>query len=664
MRRLVERASLVVPALLAAVGLAAWTLGGGVWRLGPLVIGLQRPLRTVALAFVLLLVREAFRDRSGRRACAQSLALLAALLVALAADSQARIVGDGQEYLALTWNLGHGRPPALSSAELVEVERLLDLGAGELSAGREGLRGSDGRQDFHHFWLYPLLGAPLLRAVLAAGGTVFTCLTLLNGLLLLAAAALVRGRLGPGAMLVVFCGPLLWWLDKPHPEVLLIALLVAALAIGDTRPGAALLLVGLAAAQNPVFVWLLAVATLWALCAGPARPRLVNLALAWALAAANPLYFLHRLGHPAPLGETVLPHVPAWRELTAVLVDPNLGLLPAWPSLALLALLAAAVVTRRSLRGESVPWRALGGLALAALALLVAFTWPGNINHGGTRGMSRYALWLLPFAIPALAVLAAAGRAARLAVALLGAGSLLSAFPEYLPSREERCFEPTPLARWVWTRHPGWDRPLPEVFAERAWGYPPLGTVPAGLPGCELALVAGGDGSPLGRWPLPCVPVEKPAFCRRPGALCYAPAHAGGRRFARAPRQPTFPGRERERWWWSGAPAPELVAALRFLPWREFGIVASADEAAFIAERRGCGRLELRTAPGAYLAWFDGVRKEGAFVVPVVKEPRTAILIDPSTGEELSRTPLRPASSSVVALPLRSPLLLVVLASS
>jgi hypothetical protein len=201
------------------------------------------------------------------------------------------------------------------------------------------------------------------------------------------------------------------------------------------------------------------------------------------------------------------------------------------------------------------------------------------------------------------------------------------------------------------------------VFAERAWGYPPLGTVPAGLPGCELALVAGGDGSPLGRWPLPCAPVEKPGFCRRPGALCYAPAHAGGLRFVPAPSQATFPAQDRERWWWSGTPAPDLVASMRSVPWRDLGIVAPADEADFFAGRRGCGRLELRTAPGAYLAWFESVRRAGAFVVPVVKEPRTAILIDPSTGRELSRTPLHPASATFVGLPLLSPLLLVVSAS-
>jgi hypothetical protein len=660
--RALDRTSLFGPLLVALGGLAAWTVGGGVWRLGPVSISLQRPLRSVGLAFALLLVREAVRDRPGGRARLRTLALLAALLAALTFDSHPRIVGDGQEYLAMAWNLGHGRPPALSGAERAEVERVLALGEGELSTGREALLGSDERQDFHHFWLYSAVVAPLLPGALAAGGTALAAFTLANAALLLVAAAVVQGRLGPAAMLVLFGGPLLWWLDKPHPEVFLVALLASALTVAPRRPGLALLLVGLAAAQNPVFCLVLGLASLWAFGGGCVRrPPLSVLATAWGLACANPLYYLHHLGRAVPLRDTVLAHVPNWAELSAVVIDPNLGLLPGWPALALLAAVAGTGVLARGFRGEPLPWREIALLSLAILTLLVAFSQPGNINHGGTRGMSRYALWLAPFAIPALARPWAAGDKARLALAALGALSLVSAFQDYLPSRPERYLEPTPLARWLWTRHPRFDRPLPEVFAERAWGYPPLGSVPAGLPGCQMALVRGDD-SPLGRWPLPCAPAEKPAWCRQAGVLCYAQADAGGYRFQRAPRQPTFQDAERHRWYWSGLPSAALAETLRGLPWKDLGVVAPEDEAVFFSDRSGCGRIQLRTAPGAYLAWFDGVRKDGAWLSPIVRVASVVVLVDPQSGEELSRTPLDVGAGIRIALPPRAPLLLVVLA--
>jgi hypothetical protein len=423
-----------------------------------------------------------------------------------------------------------------------------------------------------------------------------------------------------------------------------------------------LLLVGLGAAQNPVFGIMLVVGSLWALALrGVRRPRVAVFAAAWGLALANPLYYLHHLGRAVPLRETVLPHVPNAAELLAVVIDPNLGLLPAWPSLGLVALLGAASVVARRVAGEELPWRDLAALSLALSALLFAFSQPGNINHGGTRGMSRYALWLAPLAVPALARLAASGTRARSALVVLGALSLLSTFQDYLPNRAERYLEPTPLGAWLWTRHPALDSPLPEVFAERAWGYPPLGSVPASTPGCEKALV-GGDGTRVGRWPLPCPPAEKPAWCSETGVLCYAQAGSGGISFQKAPEQPTFQNAIASRWYWSGAPSPELVRAMRGLPWRDLGLVAPEDEGVFFSDRRGTGRIQLRTAAGAYLAWFDGVRKDGAWVVPSVRTPSTAILLDPLSGEEQSHTRLEVGARIRIALPSRAPLLLVVAA--
>ncbi|HXY39469.1 MAG TPA: hypothetical protein VEQ10_07360, partial [Vicinamibacteria bacterium] len=619
----------------------------------------NHPPRALALGVALLLVREALAR--GPVPWWRGAAWVGALGLVLMADSPLRVVGDGHEYVAMAVNLATGRPPALSDGEREQLESEMGWSPGVLSAlpGRAALVGADGRQDFYHFWLYPALTVPAVAVARAVGGRVLAAFAATNLALLVLATLAVQRRAGPAALAVLFASPLLWWVDKPHPEVFFVAVVAAALALADECPQWALLLAGLAAAQNGVFLPPLAVATAWAWFRHRRRRFLLPSAvIAWGLAAASPLYYLHHLGRTSPLAETVLVHLPGPRELWAVLGDPNLGLFPAWPSMAIVAL-AGVVIALLSVRRRAAGAADAVAVLLATLALLVAFTQPGNLNHGGTRGMSRYALWLAAFALPVLARLSARTDArASLPLAALGALSVASLVPEYLPSRPARYLEPTPLARWLWTRHPGLDHPLPEVFAERAWGYPPLGSVPASTPRCEKALVSG-DGTGVGRWPLACEPAQKPEPCRRPGALCYVDGGPNHYRFVRAPSQPTWRQPERRRWFWSGAPGEALAGELRELPWTELGIVDPKDEGVFFARRHAAGRVQLRTAPGAYLAWLDGP-KSGAWVVPRVRNPAHAVLLDPLTGRELSRTRLQPSSSESVELTEGSPLLLVV----
>ena len=523
---------------------------------------------------------------------------------------------------------------------------------------REGLVGNDGRQDFYHFWLYPLVASPAVGVARLAGVSPLVGFTAVNLILLLLTAAVLQARAGAAGALVLLGGPLLWWLDKAHPEVFLVSLTSCALALLPKRPGLALVLLGLAAAQNPSFTLALAAAALWIVLRRRAAPGIgLSLGMAAGLVVLNPLYYLARLGRPAPLTDAVVAHVPNVAELGALLWDPNLGLGTAWPTLVLGAILGLVVALRDRTRPMS-PVDA-GCLLLAVGALLVAFTQLGNVNHGATRGMSRYALWLAPAAVPALAALRGAGRRGRATTVALAAGSLLLAFIDYQPRLPERIYTPTPLAEWLWTNAPGVDQPLPEVFAERAWGGPPIGRVPAGMPRCEKALVEG-DGDAVGYWPLSCAPAEKPAWCRTPGVLCYANAGRSGLNFAVAPTQATFFDLLPRRWYWGGRPSPELLRRFASFPWSELSPVGPEYESTFIRERQGTGLVHLRAARDVYIVWFERPRREGAFVVPWAPEPREAILVDPPTGEELSRTPLAQGASTRVAIPLRAPLLLVV----
>jgi hypothetical protein len=658
-RRLLDRVVVGLAGLLALVSALAWNLGGFSDRLGPFTLSVRRPTRPLEIAFTLLLLRETTSASASSRSRLRFALVYAGLLLALAAGSPIRLPGDGPEYAAMALNLAGGRPPALLKAERDAAERTLSLRSGELTDGRAGLLGADGRQDFHHFWVYPLLASPAVAFLQAAGVSPLVGFTAVNVALLVLAAAVLHARTGAAGALVLLGGPLLWWLDKAHPEVFFVSLSACALALLTERPGLAVALLGLAASQNPVFILALAVAALWIVLRGRTGAPGVGpgLALAVGLALLSPLYFLARLGRPTPLRDAVWPHLPNAAELGALLWDPNLGLGTAWPTLVVGAILGLVIALRdrkRAARGVDAAC-----LLLAVAVLLVALTQPGNVNHGATRGMSRYALWLAPSAVPALAALARAGRRGRAAAAALGAGSLLLAFSDYHPRLPERIYTPTPLAEWIWTKAPSLDRPLPEVFAERAWGAPPLGHAPAGMPGCEKALLPG-DGEPIGSWPLSCAPAEKPAWCRPPGVLCYANASPSGTTFAVAPRQTTFLDPLPRRWYWGGRPSADLARRFASLSWADFTPVAPESEPVLLRERQGIGRVHLRTAPGVYLVWFDGPRREGALVVPWAPEPSEAILVDPLTGEELSRTPLARGASTPVAIPLRAPLLLVV----
>ena len=96
-----------------------------------------------------------------------------------------------------------------------------------------------------------------------AGVSPLVGFTAVNLILLLLTAAVLQARAGAAGALVLLGGPLLWWLDKAHPEVFLVSLTSCALALLPKRPGPALVLLGLAAAQNPSFTLALAAAALW-----------------------------------------------------------------------------------------------------------------------------------------------------------------------------------------------------------------------------------------------------------------------------------------------------------------------------------------------------------------------------------------------------------------
>jgi hypothetical protein len=432
-------------------------------------------------------------------------------------------------------NLASFHPPALSTSDLHRTERRFR----EIQHGYEvvplempALRASDGRQDFPHFWLYPLTTVPALwitEALSLHPNTAFTATNLL--LAVLAFAMLVWRGLTPVALMVL-AGPLLWWIDKAHADVFTVSLLTIGFVLLHGSPGWALVALGAAAAQNPPLapVFILAAASvavgLYTRRARAddfaARQAWIGLASGSALAMIPFLYYLWRLGILTPLAGWTRPHLPTVGEMGTFLWDPNIGLMLNHPVfvVSMGIALMAAVRTRRL--GTWNTWLPLA----CALLLLAGFSQSVNINHGATPGMNRWTLWLVALGAPLLAEASTSLRGSRW-MGIAAMASLVWSIYWFQPSRPENYKTATPTAQWIWSRVPWLNNPPVEIFAERvSHAEPP--TVPVALPDCRKVLIV------EGRWPAPCLPpVLEGASCTGPGTACYANASEDGYRLTR-----------------------------------------------------------------------------------------------------------------------------------
>lgn len=524
-----------MPRLLTGAGLAflgcaalVAVTGGFQTSIGPLRFSATSASRLVFEAAVLLLLGECAR---GMARPARFLALIGLFLIAGAADSHLRRVGDGFEYLGMARNLARGRPPSLSADDFGAVTR-------EMAAHGDptwdpqpmmGLRGADGRFDFPHFWLYPLTAAPFVAAATAAGIHPATGFAILNIALLLGTCWLLV-RSGASLVAVLFAATLLWWVDKAHAEIFIAAAAASGLLLRGTAPAASLLLLGVVAAQMPVLAVLLVACAVEAVLRHGTRGRVLMAAAAGlGVAALHPLYYLWRLGVSSPLRETVVPNFPSARALITPLVDLNLGVFWFAPVLCALTMGGAVVALRRR------AWYTLAPLIAGGAAVLIAATQTPNVNHGGTPGMSRYGVWLVALLLP-LAVRNENSLRPRVAAtaAVLTVFFAAYVFHPRLPDAGIRP-SPTRLAALVWTWMPALDNPLPEVFAERVGHVDGPVPLPVATAGCEKALIVATDAGVS--WPGPCEPRAVPAACRVAGALCYA----NGASVAPAAKQPGFP---------------------------------------------------------------------------------------------------------------------------
>jgi hypothetical protein len=452
----------------------------------------------------------------------------AAILLAGVSLSSPRDVGDGQQYMAMAMNIADLHGPGLTPADLESVEARLDkLGGsyGRYPITNPALLDHSGRQLFSHFWFYPALAAPGVWLASELGLHPNLGFTLVNVLLLLVSFALVSRQVPISVALLLFVGPIMWWVDKPGVEPLMFAMIAIAVASINTKPWWSFVALAIAASQNPPVLFVLPI--FWLAAVAIRRDWLHSQAFwigsvaAAGIALLHPLYYELSLGIYTPQvvdGGAKL-RLPSLQGYLSNLLDLNIGLIPNVPQWALLVGIFGALVLamrcRRALIHPSVV-----ASVLAGMVFMFGFSQTTHFNSGG-QGPSRYALWLIPLAIPLMGLAARTwGRRIRAAVALMTAVSCVSAWQLYQPQTYEGLYlYPTQIASLVWNYLPALDNPIPEIFYDRNAHQEGQITsfTSVGTPSCTKVLLVGGQpaagcsiSGPL------------PAACSASSDFCYA----------------------------------------------------------------------------------------------------------------------------------------------
>lgn len=537
-RTLASRALAACGTLLILAAAVAWTTGGLAFAIGALRVSATDPARLLMEGAVALVAWAiVFLEHATHRRTLIVTGLLMTYYFALVAESTPRRVGDGHEYIAMARQLSALAPPSLSQAQIDAItgEMAALPGYGSVTLRTSNLVGPDGRQEFVHFWLYPLIVAPVLSLVRAVGAHWNHAFTIVNLLLLGGFAYCAAARLRPDAAILLACGPVIWWIDKAHVEVFNYALVGTALVLLDTAPHITLVLFGLVAAQNPAFAILLGTVTavlIWRTHGVERRRIAIAAGVAALIVSVHPAYYLWRLGIVTPLFGAVGREWPGLTAIVTPLVDPDLGLFWWFPALAA-AIVIAATAKKTRVRDPLVG----AAVAASAAGLLVIVAMSGNINHGATPGLSRYGLWLSPLAV----VLLAGGNLSGwrgVALPVIAVGSMAQMSWTSHPKILENSLAPSSLSIWLTDHAPRLYDPVPEVFGERYAGVDGAVPLPVASRDCGKILLPN-PGRAKVRWPIPCTPAQIPEACRSRD-LCYANREGDGYVFDATPRQPSF----------------------------------------------------------------------------------------------------------------------------
>lgn len=399
--------------------------------------------------------------------------------------------GDSLEYYAMLVSWAEYLKPYLTPDSCAYLESRLSHGSSpkehtlfaQLSKKFPNLLKNGRELDLPHFWFYSLCAGVFYWPLRLFSADIGVCFSLLHIGLLVLAFFLIRRKLGTiaglSSLLIAYFSPLLWFSNKAHTEffTVILTILSVAFIISEDYSRAALFM-ALASTQNPPFAILAFLIFLfglfkekWALI----KKHFFLWPVTGFLVVIHPLYYYGRHGFLNPVvgggGARLGQDVFSLKKVFCFILDPDIGLFANWPLSLLLLALFVILMARKRVGLNARVW---SFLILSVPILLWSQSRTGNVNHGGTIHISRYALWYLfifflvvwqiclflsKTVIPSRRILAASAIAISILQLIL-----------YWPTRAEEYLRPTRASRLLYDHLPGLYNPVPEIFIERQIG--------------------------------------------------------------------------------------------------------------------------------------------------------------------------------------------------
>ncbi len=381
--------------------------------------------------------------------------------------------GDILEYYGITQSLMSHGGIDLNVADRHELSR--EFGTGLLEDPQYYLSSPNGGEYPVHFIAYSLLLFPV-RLVLSAFGLPlrlmfgFTNLMLLSGVVWFIMRHILHDERKRWLLLVlVFASPLITFLMWPGADIYGVSLILLALfLLAAKHDDTAVMAAALASWQSqPLTMVAAGFALIAVIDRIQTKRHFWDIALGSSFVLVPTLYSLAIFNATSPWllfegkHEVTILNITAQKGIE-LLLDLNIGLIWYAP---LISLAGLGMVVYSAAKKQ---WR-MGVLLLTMIA--TALVYETNSNwHNGTAGYgpSRYALFMLPFAIWALVSYPFSTKIIiGLALLIVGTQAIALYPNRYVYPRFANTLEHSPQARFVLDRWPGVYNPTPEIFVER-----------------------------------------------------------------------------------------------------------------------------------------------------------------------------------------------------
>jgi len=387
--------------------------------------------------------------------------------------------GDSREYVLLLLALGtQGDPTITEATQNTWLAELPETGLG--SFGLVPFR--PGSHDTTHFWALSAFALPFYFGCKLLGigwEHAFIFLDWFWFSLTLFVAGYTRGWLGMSLVgLGILSSPLIAYFLIPHPELFVVCLTTIALLFLIDRKyllsSAALCLISVqVTAFSPLALLLLFVWVLKNRRRKPSWSEALIAMMSVGCLTLQPIYYLfrHQTANLILAQGYLYQDMATPKRMLALLIDPDVGLLPNWPgALGFLLLgLICTLVSTSWIRDKRLFWGFTG-----LFVLVMPYIQSQQVNF--TTGSFRYAYWYIPFllvaAVEAVVGLPPTTRRKRI---LLSAGVVFAGltgcslyynsqlFGVSLPSFKRR-----PIADWFYESFPKLYNPDKEVFLEKS----------------------------------------------------------------------------------------------------------------------------------------------------------------------------------------------------